>query len=69
MSIIQKLIKRFKAHTPEKWRKLGQRLLKWSVAIAIPPELIGYTKIAFIIFGIGLVGRALVEFTEDAKSD
>lgn len=68
MSILdafKKLIKKFKAPTHPQWRKFGQRVLNLSMAISVPPAMLGYHYWVLVIFLIGIIARGLVEFTEE----
>jgi hypothetical protein len=65
MKIIKNLIKRLKAHTPDKWRKFGNKLVGITTVATIPADLIFSKEIALAVFLIGIIGRCLVEFTTD----
>jgi hypothetical protein len=63
--LINKLITRFKSHTPEKWRNFGNKLVLITTCTSVPADLIFNKTIALVIFFIGVIGRCLVEFTTD----
>jgi hypothetical protein len=65
MKIINRLIKRLKSHTPEKWRKLGNTLVAITTGLTIPADLLFSKWIALIVFSLGVIGRCLIEFTTD----
>jgi hypothetical protein len=63
--LFTKLIRRLKAQTPAKWRKIGNLLLVVGTTSTVPADLLFNRPLALSLFIISVIGRGLVEFTTD----
>jgi hypothetical protein len=67
---MKKILKKYYAPTPKKWRKIGDTLLAVSLYAQTQEAFMGYTKLMAGVAIVGLVGKFLSNFfAEEAANE